>query len=58
MNPINKPLSYTNVRSISRALNRLNLIMARKSTGRNRQVKLNIAKAQEKLLIFKTVRKE
>jgi hypothetical protein len=45
--------SWINSRGISRALNRLKLILNRRSTGKKRQVKLNIEKAQEKLLIFK-----
>lgn len=39
--------------SISRALNRLKLILDKRSTGKARQIKLDILKAKEKLLQFK-----
>ncbi|MDO8623299.1 MAG: hypothetical protein Q7R52_03560 [archaeon] len=44
---------WINSRGISRGLKRLGLILDRKNTGKLRQVKLNILKAQEKLLMFK-----
>jgi hypothetical protein len=39
--------------SISRSLNRLKLVVDRKNTGKNRQVRVNIEKAKEKLKLFK-----
>ncbi len=44
---------YNTSNSVSRALNRLKLILEKRSTGRNRQAKINVLKAQEKLLMFK-----
>lgn len=47
---------WINSRGISRALKRLNLILSRSSTGKQRQVKLNTEKAKDKLLMFKEVK--
>ena len=44
---------YNTPHSVSRALNRLKLIVEKRSTGKARQVKLDILKAKEKLLLFK-----
>jgi len=44
---------WINSRGISRALRRLGLVLDKRSTGKSRQVKLNILKAREKLLMFK-----
>ena len=44
---------WINSRGISRALKRLNLILDRSSSGKARQVKLNIPKAKEKILMYK-----
>lgn len=44
---------WINSRGISRALTRLKLILDRATTGKRRQIKINIPKAQEKLLMFK-----
>lgn len=46
---------WINSRGISRALNRLKLVMDRRSTGKKKQVRINIQKAQEKLLMFKEI---
>ena len=39
--------------SVSRALNRLKLIMEKRRAGKNRQIKIDVLKAKEKLLLFK-----
>lgn len=44
---------WINSRGVSRALKRLNLILDRRSTGKKRQIKVDILKAQEKILMFK-----
>ena len=44
---------YNTPNSVSRVLNRLKLILDKRSTGRNRQAKLDVSKAKEKLLMFK-----
>lgn len=44
---------FNTSRSISRALNRLKLILDKRSTGKNRQIKVDVLKAQEKLKLFK-----
>ncbi len=44
---------WINSRGISRSLNRLKLILDRRSTGKNRQIKIDILKARDKILIFK-----
>lgn len=46
---------YNTPHSMSRALNRLKLILEKRNTGKKRQVKLNISKAKEKLGMFKEV---
>ena len=46
---------YNTSRSVSRTLNTLKLILDKRSTGKKRQIRLNILKAQEKLLMFKDV---
>jgi hypothetical protein len=44
---------WINSRGISRALKRLKLVLNKGNTGKNRTIKLDISKAQEKLLMFK-----
>ena len=44
---------YNTARSIGMAMSRLNLIIGRRREGKKRQVKINVMKAQEKLLLFK-----
>ena len=46
---------YNTSRSVSRTLNTLKLILDKRSTGKKRQIRLNILKAQEKLLMFKDI---
>ncbi len=43
---------YNTPRSIGLALNRLKLVIEKRNTGRVRQVRLNVLKAQEKMLMF------
>lgn len=40
-------------KGVSRALKRLGLLIERRSTGKKRQVKINVEKAKQKLLMFK-----
>lgn len=44
---------WINSRGISRALKRIGLVLDRRSTGKKREIKINVEKALEKLLMFK-----
>ena len=44
---------WMNPKGVSRSLNRLKLILDKHSTGNLREVKLDLSKAKEKLLLFK-----